>query len=49
MVPEKDLKAILGKLKYSHDAKGIQQMTEHSEQVHNDAQVVGDCPLGSGD
>ena len=33
MVPEKDLKAILGKLKYSDDAKVIQQMTEQSEQV----------------
>jgi ATP-binding protein involved in chromosome partitioning len=34
MAPQKDLKAILGKLKYSDDAKVIQQMTEQTKQVH---------------
>src|SRR5215213_8061797 len=34
MAPEKDLKTILGKLKYSDDAKVVQQITEQTRQVH---------------
>jgi len=34
MAPEKDLKTILGKLKYLDDAKVVQQMTEQTKQVH---------------
>lgn len=33
MAAEKDLKAILGKLQYSDDAKVVQQLTQHMEQV----------------
>ena len=33
MAPEKDLKSILGKLKYSDDAKVVQQITEQTKQV----------------
>jgi ATP-binding protein involved in chromosome partitioning len=39
VVPEKDLKTILGKLKYSDDAKVVRQITEHTNQVH--ARMVG--------
>ncbi len=34
MAIEKDLKAILGKLKYSDDAKVLAQISENTKQVH---------------
>lgn len=34
MTPEKDLKAILGKLRYSDDAKVVHQITEQTKRVH---------------
>src|SRR5574341_1519600 len=34
MAPEKDLKEILGKLRYSDDAKVVQQITEQTKNVH---------------
>ncbi|MGQ0666010.1 MAG: P-loop NTPase [Nitrospiraceae bacterium] len=34
MAPEKDLKTILGKLKYLDDAKVVQQITEQTKKVH---------------
>ena len=34
MAVEKDLKAILGNLKYSDDAKVLKQISEHTKQVH---------------
>ena len=34
MAVEKDLKAILGKLKYSDDAKVLEQISENTKQVH---------------
>ena len=34
MAADKDLKTILGKLKYSDDAKVVQQITEQTKQVH---------------
>jgi len=33
VAPEKDLKAILGRLRYSDDAKVVQQITEQMKQV----------------
>src|SRR5438874_13698678 len=34
MAVEKDLKAILGKLKFSDDAKVLEQISENTKQVH---------------
>ena len=34
MAVEKDLKAILGNLKYSDDAKVLKQISENTKQVH---------------
>ena len=34
MAVEKDLKAILRNLKYSDDAKVLEQISEHTRQVH---------------
>lgn len=34
LTPQKDLKTILGKLKYSDDAKVVHQITEQTKQVH---------------